>query len=73
MQASGVVIFTAGRDVVKPDTAGRGGGLIVQLHDAEGGDVLPLSVAQLLAESDGVLQGVLTYDRRRGEAAPALR
>eukprot|EP00965_Chrysotila_dentata_P063571 2106296-Pleurochrysis_carterae.AAC.1 len=46
---------------------------MVQLHDAEGGDVLPLSVEQLLQESDGVLQGVLTYDRRRGEAAPALR
>eukprot|EP00965_Chrysotila_dentata_P016717 554576-Pleurochrysis_carterae.AAC.1 len=67
----GGVLFTAARDVVKPDA--NGGGLIVQLYSEEGGDPYPLPVEKLVQESDGVLQGVLSQGNRQGSAAPSLR
>eukprot|EP00965_Chrysotila_dentata_P025344 842249-Pleurochrysis_carterae.AAC.1 len=66
----GGVLFTAARDVVKPDA--NGGGLIVQLYSEEGGDPYPLPVNKLVQESDGVLQGVLSQGNRQGSAAPSL-
>eukprot|EP00965_Chrysotila_dentata_P115091 3805144-Pleurochrysis_carterae.AAC.1 len=68
----GGVLFTLGRDVVRPDAGD--GGLLVQLYDAEGGEVIPVPVMErLVQQSDGALQGVLSYDKRQGVAATSLR
>eukprot|EP00965_Chrysotila_dentata_P075519 2494228-Pleurochrysis_carterae.AAC.1 len=63
----GGVLFTAARDVVKPNV--HGGGLVVQLYSEEGGEPYTLPVEKLVQESDGVLQGVLSQGNRQGSAA----
>eukprot|EP00965_Chrysotila_dentata_P029809 991131-Pleurochrysis_carterae.AAC.1 len=73
MKGTGTVYFTAGRDVVRETMIEGTNTLVVQLLEIADDAVVQLPVQQLLMASDGVLQGVLSYDQRRGGAAPHLR
>eukprot|EP00965_Chrysotila_dentata_P144954 4786585-Pleurochrysis_carterae.AAC.1 len=47
MKDTGQVMFTAGRDFVRPGVGADEGRIFVQLLDAGSADALPLSVEQL--------------------------
>eukprot|EP00965_Chrysotila_dentata_P057561 1909558-Pleurochrysis_carterae.AAC.1 len=72
MRNSGTVLFTEGRDVVREATVDGRDRIMVQLLGVAADVVTPVSVEQLLVNSDGVLPGVLSFDGRRGAAVPHL-
>eukprot|EP00965_Chrysotila_dentata_P151623 5011252-Pleurochrysis_carterae.AAC.1 len=73
MKGTGTVYFTAGQDVVREATVDGATTTLVQLMEIAEDAIIQLPVQQLLMASDGVLQGVLSYDQRRGAAAPHMR
>eukprot|EP00965_Chrysotila_dentata_P180590 5961772-Pleurochrysis_carterae.AAC.1 len=72
LKGSGLVLYTGGRDFVRPAVGEDEGKILIKLCDG-GGDTIPLTADKLLEQSDGAMAGVLYHDGRRGAAVPSLR